>query len=85
MKYFNKENGAYIGTRKNPGFRFYCRRINGFAESREQLVSKIKSEVYHGMKMASLTMRPEEFDDYLLDCDACFFRCVEEIVPVEGR
>ena len=85
MKYYDKENGTYIATRKNANFKFYCREINGFAESRESLISKIKSEVYHGLKMASLTMKPEEFDDYMLDCDACYFRCLDAIVPVECK
>ena len=85
MKYYNKENGNYIATRKNENFKFYCHEINGFAENRERLISKIKSEVYHGLKTASLTMKPEEFDDYMLDCDACYFKCLDAIVEVEGK
>ena len=84
MKYYNKKNGAYIATRKNANFKFYCGKINGFAESRERLISKIKSEVYHGLKLASATMNSKEYDNYMLECDATYFKCLDAIVEVEG-
>lgn len=82
MKYYNKATKEFVGSRKNAGFAFYCRDINGFASTREMMTAKIKSEVYHGLKLASLTMKPTEYEDYLLECDAAFFKACNNIVEV---
>ena len=82
MKYYNKTTNEYVASRKNEGFAFYCRDINGFASIREEMIAKIKSEVYHGLKLANLTMKADEYDAYVLECDAAYFKACDNIIEV---